>query len=53
MAVIFDCEQRKWDYFFPPPFSFFESSPEFVFILFCGHVATTIKVTTFRTIPMK
>ncbi len=27
----------------PPPLSFFESSPEFVFILFCGHIATTIK----------
>ncbi len=50
MAVIFDREQHKCDYFFYNHLAFSNQ----VHDLFFGcHIATAIKVSKFRTIPMK
>ncbi len=47
MVVIFDYEQHQWNYFSPRLLAYSNQ------VFFCGHIATTIKVTKFRTIPMK
>ncbi len=49
MAVIFDHEQHKCDYIFYGHLAFSNQVHDF----FCGHIVTAIKVTKFRTIPMK